>query len=159
MPVVIVFLCAAGIIAVDQILKAIMLNWLAPIGQYVVIPHFFSLLYVENRGAAFGILQNQQWPLAILTAIVCVVVIVAMFRYHHHDGFSWAACALILGGGIGNIIDRVTRHFVVDYLSFSFFPPIFNFADICVVAGAVGFVIHILRSDRKVKKDEEQVNA
>lgn len=150
MPVVIVLLSAAGLIAIDQVLKAAVLAWLVPVGQYTVIPGFFSLLYVENRGAAFGILQNRQWLFAILTAAVCVVVILSLFRYRRHDGFSWAACALILGGGIGNIIDRVARGFVVDYLSFRIFPPIFNFADICVVAGAVCLIVHVLCSDRQI---------
>lgn len=149
MQIVIVLLSAAGIVAVDQILKAVMLAWLAPIGHYEVIPGFFSLVYVENRGAAFGILQNQQWLFALLTVAVCAAIAVALFRYRHHDGFSWAACALILGGGIGNVIDRLVRQFVVDYLSFSIFPPVFNFADICVVAGAVCFLVHVLRRDRK----------
>ncbi len=136
-------LVAVGI-AVDQVLKYIVLRYLAPDGSVQAIPGLLDFTYVENRGAAFGILQNRVWFFAILTILISAAVIILWFRYRHHTLWSRIGSALILSGGIGNLIDRLTRGFVVDYIHVSFFPPVFNFADCCVVIGTILVMIHVL---------------
>ena len=122
--------------AVDQILKLLVVQFL--------IPGLLNLTYVENRGAAFGILSNQRWLFIVLTCLLMLVVFFLLFRYQNHTILTFLACGLILGGGVGNLIDRIWMGYVVDYISVSFFPPVFNFADCAVVIGTALFVIHVI---------------
>ena len=138
-----VILAAAGV-AIDQIIKYIVLDRLAPVGSVQVIPGLLDFTYVENRGAAFGILQNRIWFFIVLTVLISAAVIFLWFRYRHHTVWSRLGAVLILSGGIGNLIDRLVLGFVVDYIHVSFFPPVFNFADCCVVIGTVLVMVHVL---------------
>lgn len=131
-------------IAIDQILKFLVVGYLKPAGVKTIFDGFLSLDYVENRGAAFSILQNQRWLFIVITVVISALLIYALFRYQHHEFFSYAASALIVGGGIGNLIDRVLHGYVVDYIHLSFFPAIFNFGDCCVTVGTVFLILHIL---------------
>lgn len=140
----IALLSAAAIVLVDQLLKFAVYKWLMPIQSLELIPRVLSFDYVENTGMAFGFLPNNQWLIMAFTLAICVGIAVALFRYRHHSRLSWMASAMILGGGIGNIVDRLARGFVVDYIHFSFFPFVFNLADICVVVGVVLLVLHML---------------
>lgn len=143
MPVIALFLAAAAVLA-DQLLKILVNTQLKPVGSPVeVIHNFFYLTYVENRGAAFGIFQNQRWFFILCTIIITAAIIIALFKYKGHEFFSWTACILIIAGGIGNLIDRVFIGYVTDYISFTIFPPVFNFADICVTVGTICLAIHI----------------
>ena len=141
---VVSLLLAVLVVAADQIFKLLAVQYVKPVGSIPVIPGLFSLDYVENRGAAFSMLQNRTAFFVAVTAVVCVFVVIAMFRYGNHEFFSRAACILVLGGGVGNMIDRISHVYVVDYLHLSFFPAIFNFGDLCVTVGAVFFIIHVL---------------
>lgn len=135
----------AGLAAgMDQWIKWIVVENIKPIKSINVIPQFFSLLYLENRGAAFSIFENKQLFLILFTSLLCVVIIGMILFYKSQNAWSWVASVLVLGGGIGNLIDRIRLGYVVDYLKFSFFPPVFNFADICVVTGVILFIIHVL---------------
>lgn len=141
---IISLLLSALVVAADQIFKLLVVQYVKPVGSVSVIPGLFSLEYVPNRGAAFSMMQNRTALFVVITAAVCVLIVIAMFRYGNHEFFSRAACILVLGGGIGNMIDRISHVYVVDYLHVSFFPAIFNFADMCVTVGAVFFIIHVL---------------
>lgn len=140
----IILLLSALFIAVDQILKLLVVEYLKPDGIKTVISGLLSFQYVENRGAAFSILQNQRWVFVGTTVVICALIVYALFRYSHHEFFSYAASALIVGGGIGNLIDRVLHGYVVDYIHVSFFSAIFNFADCCVTVGTICLMIHVL---------------
>lgn len=130
--------------AADQLIKVWAIDQLQPVGTKTVIKGLFDLVYVPNTGAAFSILSGQRWLFIGITMIVCILIIIAMFRYPNHEFFSWAASILVVGGGIGNMIDRIFRGYVIDYIRISFFPAIFNFGDCCVTIGAVFFIIHVL---------------
>ena len=130
--------------AVDQILKLLVVQFLKPVGTVALIPGLLNLTYVENRGAAFGMLSNQRWLFIVLTCLLMLVVFFLLFRYQNHTILTFLACGLILGGGVGNLIDRIWMGYVVDYISVSFFPPVFNFADCAVVIGTALFVIHVI---------------
>lgn len=140
----IVLLMSILFTAVDQLLKILVVRDIKPVGTRELIPGLLSLDYVENRGAAFSMMIGGRWIFVGVTAVVCIFIIFAMFRYGRHEFFSWAASALIVGGGVGNMIDRIMHEYVVDYLHVSFFPAIFNFGDCCVVIGVIFFIIHIL---------------
>lgn len=152
---IVVLLLSAAAVVIDQALKSLVIQNLKPDGSMTAIPGFLNFIYLENRGAAFGMLQNRQWFFIAVTSIITIVLIFALFRYNHHEFFSYAASALIIGGGIGNLIDRIHYGYVVDYISVSFFPPIFNFADCCVTVGTLFLIIHLVffsESDRNVER-------
>ncbi len=156
----VIFLVLAVILGVsavfaiaDQMIKYFVLQDLKPVGSVSVIDNVFSLVYVENRGIAFGMFQNKAWIFSVLTLILMGVFIWLIVKKKLTGKLFYVSSVLIIGGGIGNLIDRVFRGYVIDYLSLSFFPPVCNFADYCVTVGAVLLLIVILK-DVKVTSDE-----
>ncbi len=152
---IIALLLSAAAVAIDQTIKMLVMSNLKPIGRVTVINGFLDLFYLENRGAAFGMLQNQRWFFIVITLAISAIIIIELFKYKNHEFFSYTASILIVGGGIGNLLDRVIHGYVVDYISVSFFPPIFNFADCCVTVGTVFLIIHILFFAEKDGKTEK----
>ena len=138
------FVAVAVGVAADQFLKMLVLAHLKPVGSIELIPGFFQLTYVENRGAAFGILANHQWLFVTVTALVCLIMAGTLIWYKAHTNLTRTAVVLIMAGGLGNLIDRVRFHFVVDFLHFQFFPPVFNFADICVTVGCGLLILYVI---------------
>lgn len=150
----VMLLLSAVVVAADQILKLLAVEYLKPAGIRHVIPGLLDLVYIPNTGAAFSILEGQRWLFVVITALICVLIVFALFRYNGHEFFSYAASVLIVGGGVGNLIDRVLHGYVVDYIHLSFFPAIFNFGDCCVTVGTIFLIIHVLffiDSDRSEK--------
>lgn len=152
---IIALLLSAVAIAADQLIKVLVATNLKPVGEVSVINGFLRFFYLENRGAAFGMLQNQIWLFVLITLAISAVIVFALFKYEDHEFFSYAASILIIGGGIGNLIDRVVRGYVIDYISISFFPWVFNFADCCVTVGTLCLIIHILFFVEKDGKSEK----
>ncbi len=140
------------LIAADQWIKLWAMRSLMPVGSIRVLP-FLSLTYVENRGAAFGLLQGQRWILSAVSIAVVILCLVCLVRNVFHTKAANLCVTLVAAGGAGNLIDRLLRGYVVDYLDINaLFPyPMFNLADCCVVVGAVLFVILTLLSERKGK--------
>ena len=141
---VLVLAVAAVLLALDQAIKYLVLRFLAPSGRIEVIPGLLELTYVENTGAAFGLFKNMMWMVVAITVVVSAAIVVLLFRYRHHTLLSYATSALLVAGGIGNLIDRFLHGFVVDYIHVLFFDYIFNLADCCITVGAVLFVLHVL---------------
>lgn len=140
----IALLLSVAVVAADQICRILAVEYLKPVGTIPIIKGLLDFRYIENTGAAFSILQDQRWFFVTVTAVICVLVVFALFRYHRHEFFSYGASILILGGGIGNLIDRVFYGYVVDYIRISFFPAIFNFSDCCITVGALFLIVHVL---------------
>lgn len=143
MPFLVLVLIAV-LTAVDQFIKMTVITNLKPIDTVEFIPGLLNFTYVENFGVAFGLMSGMAWIIIALTAIVLVGLLVYIFRYKYHTFLSYTACTLIVAGGIGNLIDRVAFGYVVDYIHVLFFPYVFNFADCCVVVGAVLFAVWYL---------------
>lgn len=148
----IVIIVAFLLIAGDQISKHFIDLIVKPIGNFDIIPGFFSFNYLENRGAALGILQNQRWLFIALTILLCAGIVVCLFAFKKHTKWSYAALCLILAGGVGNLIDRIFRGYVIDFLYFHFFPYKFNVADCFVTVGAILMIIAVLLYDDGTKK-------
>ncbi|MGN1433859.1 MAG: signal peptidase II [Ruminococcus sp.] len=128
----------------DQIIKYFVSTYLQPVGSVSVIDNLFSLTYVENKGVAFGMFTDMRWVFVALTSVLLAIIIFYMFRKRPKGKFFYICAALIIGGGIGNLIDRIFYGYVIDYLSLSFFPPVCNFADYCITAGTIMLVIYLL---------------
>lgn len=146
---------SAILAVIDQVIKYFVLRDLAPIREVNVIDNLLSLVYVENRGVAFGMFQNKAWIFAIITIFMIAVFIWLIVKKKLTGKLFYLSSMLIIGGGIGNFIDRVFRGYVIDYLSLSFFPPVCNFADYCVTIGACLFVIVILTSSKNMDDKEK----
>ena len=134
----------AVLVIIDQIIKYFVSAYLQPVGSVSVIDNIFSLTYVENKGVAFGMFSDMRWIFVALTSILLVIIIFYMFKKRPKGKFFYVCAALIIGGGIGNLIDRIFYGYIIDYLSLSFFPPVCNFADYCITAGTIMLVIYLL---------------
>ncbi len=154
---IITIAAAVILVIIDQVLKLLTVNYLKPVGTVTVINGIFNLTYVENTGMAFGLLSNQRWIFISLTALVMIVLIAAMFKLKNQGRLFYISVALLVGGGIGNLIDRIAYGYVIDYISLSFFPPVCNFADYCVTAGVIIFLIHLFFYTDFLKNDEKRV--
>ena len=144
------------LVAIDQFSKWMIVFSVKPNGPITIIDGLLQFVYVENRGAAFGIMQNKQWFFVVLTIAACAVLLYFLFFYKHHNFFSRTACLLIVAGGIGNLIDRIKLSYVIDFISVSFFPPVFNFADICICVGVGLLVLSLLLDMVREQKAKQQ---
>jgi len=146
---------AAIVILLDQITK-ITIERLFVYGEELVVTSFFNLVLAYNRGAAFSFLSNESgWQRYFFTAIGIIAVIFIITQLRKNAGqrmFCWAM-ALIMGGAIGNVIDRVAYGHVIDFLDFHFGSlghfPAFNIADSAIFIGAVLFIYDELRRVNK----------
>ena len=144
----IVDLVIVGIlIAADQIIKHFVLLNLKGHDAHVLIENVLEFDYVENRGSAFGMLQNQKFFILFVGAIFMAVIVFLTVRLPLKKKFIPAHIlfSMVVAGGIGNMIDRIRIDYVVDYISFVLIHfPVFNFADCCVVLGVLGLFILFL---------------
>jgi signal peptidase II len=137
------------IVAADQITKYLTVTYLKPLGSIPVIEGIFNLTYVENRGAAFGILQNQRWFLVILPIIIVAAVVFYLVTHRRDSVLRRISLAVILGGALGNLIDRIFHGYVIDMLQTAFIEfPVFNVADSAVVCGTILLAIQMLFLDK-----------
>lgn len=132
------------LVAVDQVIKYFVLIYLNPIGSVTAIPHLLDLVYVENTGAAFGMLKDSRWFFIALTSVLIIAFVVMLIKNGNQSKLFSIASVLIIGGGIGNLIDRIVYGYVIDYLQLSFFSPVCNFADYCITVGTVLLVVHLM---------------
>lgn len=148
----------AGLIlipALDQIVKLIVAENLAQVGTVALIRNVFHLTYCENTGAGFGIFADYTWLLSALTfCIVAAAVIYVLFK-RPKSALLMTGLTFVVGGAIGNLIDRVRLGYVIDFLDFRLIHfPVFNIADCFVTVGAVIFAVYVLFfSDKKEQAD------
>ena len=142
------------VILCDQLSK-ITIEKMFVFGQEKAITSFFNLVLAYNKGAAFGFLNSQPgWQRYFFTAIGIIAASFIIYMLRRHSGqrlFCWAL-ALIMGGAIGNVIDRVVHGKVIDFLSFHYAGasfPVFNVADMAITLGAMLFIFDELRRVNK----------
>ncbi|MDO5028255.1 MAG: signal peptidase II [Bacillota bacterium] len=136
-------------IFLDQLTKYIVLGQLKGRPPVIIIDNFLSFAYVENRGAAFGILQGRKIFFIIITLIsVAIISYILIFNYKKLPKTIIISLGAILGGTIGNFIDRIRLGYVVDFVSMRFFDKydfaVFNLADAFIVLGAFFLMIYII---------------
>ena len=142
----------ALLIGLDQLIKFWALNSLKKVGSIPVINNIFNLTYVENRGAAFGMLQNNQIIFIIVAALASCYGLYYL-RNKRVNNIGKIGILLIIGGALGNLIDRVRLGFGVDYLDFHIiWSYVFNLADCFVVVGTVFLCIYIIFLEQEDKK-------
>lgn len=154
-----IFLYIAIIILIPvlaEVIRGLIVGGVTPVGTVSVIPGLFNLTYSENRGVAFGLFQDGTVFFAVTTGIVIIVAAIFLVKNYKKSKLFSIALSLIIGGGLGNLFERVYYGFVTDYLSLSFFPPICNFADYCITAGTVCLVIYLLFFSDFLKSDKKK---
>lgn len=130
---------SAVILAGDQFFKYWITQNVELYGEYPVIPGFFHLTYLQNDGAAFSMLRGMRWPL-VAVACACTIAILVYILKGKGSRWSKLGMAMILGGALGNLIDRIRFGYVVDMFEVEFTEyAVFNIADMCIVTGGVLF--------------------
>lgn len=155
-----------GGIGIDQLTKIIVSCNMELYESISVIPKTFNITYIQNRGAAFGMLSNHRWVFMVVSMLAIIGMCVYLFRFSKEGMFFKVGLALIISGGIGNMIDRIFLGYVVDMIEATFIETlfgwsfaIFNVADSFVCVGA-GIVIFCLIRDiiKESKKEKENAN-
>lgn len=149
------YLIAIVVIAIDQWTKWLVLKNMELGERITVIENFLYFTSHRNRGAAWGILQGQMWFFYIITIIVIIAVIYYIQKMAKDQPIYGWALGLILGGAIGNFIDRLFRKEVVDFIDtyiFSYNYPIFNIADSALVIGVGLIIIQSFKESKQLKE-------
>ena len=135
------------ILLVDFYTKYIVRNDVRFIKGVPIIPNLLSLIYVKNEGAAFSMLSGYRIALIIISSLAIILGIYAITRLYRNNKIIILSVSMVIAGGIGNLIDRIFFGFVTDMISLSFFPPVFNVADISVTLGCIILIIYIIAFD------------
>lgn len=144
-------LAAAGLTIADQGSKAWIVSHLALYDARAVLVDFFHIVHVRNKGVAFGLLSNldPKWgnPLLIVATMFAIGGVLAYLHFHPHRGPAPFGLGLILGGAIGNLIDRARLGYVVDFLDVHWYHyhwPAFNVADVGITVGVFLLILDML---------------
>lgn len=153
-------LTALFVTAADFISKRLVVRYLMPVRSVTVIPGLFDFTYLENRGAAFGMLSDHPWVHTVisLAAVIGISIYLAVTTKTPRSQWLNAAAGMMIGGGIGNLIDRLSQGYVVDFIETKFMHfAIFNVADSFVTVGAAILLVYVIASEirtaRAQKKD------
>lgn len=145
-------------IVIDLVTKVVFADVLSS-GDIIVIPNLFTLTYVENTGAAYGMLGGKTWLLIVISIVFLVAFVLYDIFNHSTNGWYLAGVGMIVGGAIGNFVDRIFLGYVRDFLSIRFFNFVFNMADMFITFGIICFAIYIvigLVKDAKEKKGKDK---
>ena len=142
-------------IFIDQMCKYASTTYLYNKEPIILIENFFKLNYVKNYGAAWGILKNQRYLLVVITILVVISLAIYIKLNRNLYKLSRISIAFIIGGAIGNLIDRVKMGYVIDFLDINFGKvydfPVFNFADSFIVVGTF-LMMYLILTDRFEKQ-------
>ena len=151
------YIVAILLIVADQFSKFLTVKYLKPISTVNIIDGIFSFTYVENKGAAFGILQNARWVFIVATIVAIIVMVWYKLKYKPQGKVVNISMCLLLSGAIGNMIDRLLLGYVVDMFEVTFIDyPVFNVADCFVVIGAILLCIYILFIYKEPEKVDDK---
>lgn len=141
----------ACVFILDQVVKAIVMSIFSYQETLFVIPKFLYFTFVKNTGGAWSIFSNSTWFLIIIAVICMGCFGYYIYRKKEFSFLEVIYLGLIIGGILGNFVDRIFRNGVVDYIGFiigDYYFPIFNIADICIVCGGILLMLDSLRSDQ-----------
>ena len=146
------------LVAGDQIIKYFVDMYLKPVGSILVVKNFLQFSYFENDGAMMGMMSGKTVTMTILVVICLAVIAFVIFSGKIKFGVDYCCIVLMMSGGLGNIIDRIFRGYVIDYIEVLFVDfYIFNFADCLVTCAAVAIIcnqIYEMIKEYKIKKEK-----
>ena len=149
---------AAVVLVIDQLSKIAVVSGMEVSQSIPVIQDVLHMTYVQNRGMAFGLFSDNRMLFMIPTVVLIAAVVFAIVKLGNKNKVLDVSLGLILGGGIGNMIDRVARGFVVDFVdfcAFDFWQWVFNVADSAVVVGAFLFMFAMI-TDKNLFPDDKK---
>ena len=144
-----IYITAIIIFIIDQISKVIISSYIGLNSSVRIIKNFFYLTYTNNTGASFGILKNSR-VLLIVLSIIALVILLRYISTFKETKYNILGLGFLMGGIIGNLLDRVLFGYVRDFLNFYIIGydfPVFNIADICIVLGVFILIISILKGE------------
>ena len=152
------------IIFADQLSKWLVVALLQGKESVYVIPGVLRFTYVENDGAAFGMLDDHRWVFLVLSTVMIIALIFYIVKYKPQSKWVMTSLILIVGGGIGNMIDRILLGYVIDFIDFCAFPNlwrwVFNIADSAVCVGtfmlSVWLIIDTVKEYKREKAEKEK---
>lgn len=155
-------LISAAVFVLDRLSKLWIVSHI-PSGQDItIIPRFFRLTHVYNNGAAFSLFADTpspdkvRWILIAFSVVAIVIVLGVLWKAGRAINMTSIALALILGGAVGNLYDRLASRYVIDFLAFNIFGyhyPDFNVADSCIVIGACLLLIEVFRVPKNLSTE------
>lgn len=150
-----------SLVGIDQLIKYFVIEYLKPIGVFELLEGFIRFRYVENTGAVFGSFASHTAVLTVVSIILLVVTVYFLVTQKNKSKLVSFTLLLMIAGGIGNIIDRIRLHFVVDYIEPTFIDfAVFNFADCLITVGAFVLMIYLvidIVKEEKQKKSEVNI--
>ena len=158
MQYLLMLLAVAGITAVDQITKFLVVQNIPLYGQVPAVPGLFHLTYVQNTGAAFSMLRGAQWLFALIFLVLTVAVVWDMVKkVMPFTRLERWLVVCIYAGGLGNMIDRVRLGYVVDMIEVEFMNfAVFNVADCFITCGCIGLMLHLIFFNKDFWKEEKK---
>ena len=136
---------------IDRLSKIWASKTLKDYNDIVIIKNIFSLSYLENRGAAWGIFQGKTIFLLCITIVIIIGIIYFIFKYKPKNKLMRISLSLIIGGALGNMYDRLVHKYVVDFIYFHYKDvysfPTFNVADMSVVVGTILLALYLIKDD------------
>lgn len=145
-----------GVIALDQLTKWLAVIYLEGAPSFPLWQDVLHFTYTRNEGAAFGIFSNQRWVFMVFSTVAIIALLVVLFAYRPKSRYVQITLAMIAGGGIGNMIDRIALGYVIDFIDFTLIDfAIFNVADSFVTVGAfmlMGYLIMDIVRESKAEK-------
>lgn len=150
----------AVLTVIDRVTKSLIVSTVRVNGPLELIPGFIRFRYVENTGAAFSSFSDNTKLLSIVTVIILLVCTAVLLSKKIHSKFVNVCLMLIIAGGLGNVIDRISMGYVVDFIEPLFVDfAVFNFADCCITVGAfllIGYeIFDLVRNGKKEKKQND----
>lgn len=134
-----------GIIGLDQLTKWLAVVFLQSEPSFPLWKDVLHFTYVENPGMAFGMMQNNRWVFMVFSTVAIVGLAVYLFRFRPESRWMQVSLAMIIGGGIGNMIDRVVLGYVIDFIDFTLIDfAVFNVADSFVCVGAGMMIVYLI---------------
>lgn len=147
--VIISFALALVLVAIDQLVKHWVVASVALNTAHPLLPHVLALTNLQNNGAAWSILEGQQWFFSLVTVVALAVILYLFYRWRHNPRLL-LPLSFILAGAVGNFIDRIQHGYVVDMFETLFMNfPVFNVADCCLTIGVIWLVIIIIREEEE----------
>lgn len=150
----------AGVICLDQLTKWLAVIYLQGEASFPLWKDVLHFTYSENTGMAFGMMKDQRWVFMVLSTVAIVGLLVYLFIFRPKSRWMQVAMAMIVGGGIGNMIDRIALGYVVDFIDFTLIDfAIFNVADSFVCVGAGILIVYLLADILEDAKKEKKLAA
>lgn len=148
-------LFSAGIVAIDQLTKFLVVENIPLYADIPLLPGIVQLTYAQNTGAAFSMLQGQQWLFALIFAVFTVAILWAYFKKTFpFSKFEWFCIAAVYAGGLGNMIDRLRLGYVIDMIETQFIEfPVFNVADSFITCGCIALMVSLIFFNKAFWKD------